>query len=83
MTEKDLTTFDCSKGIDNDYPFFPNGKYYNAAEVHKLLEEKDAYIEQLQADVSKWHKAYDALLVERNALAHELHKIKKTLTEGA
>lgn len=45
--------------------------------------EKDAYIEQLRGEVSKWHHAYDALLVERNALAHELHTIKKTLTEGA
>ena len=83
MTEKDLTTFDCCKGIENDYPFCPEGKYYNAVEVHKLLAEKEAYIEQLRGEVSKWHKAYDALLVERNALAHELHTIKKTLTEGA
>lgn len=83
MSEKDLTTFVCSKGIDNDYPFCPNGKYYNAVEVNKLLEEKDAYIEQLRGEVSKWHKAYDALLTERNALAHELHTIKKTMTEGA
>ena len=45
--------------------------------------EKDMYIEQLRGEVSKWHKAYDALLVERNALAHELHNIKKTMTEGA
>lgn len=45
--------------------------------------EKDNYIAQLLREVSKWHHAYDALLVERNALAHELHNIKKTLTEGA
>lgn len=45
--------------------------------------EKDAYIEQLRCEVSKWHKAYDALLTERNALAHELHNIKKTMMEGA
>lgn len=45
--------------------------------------EKDAYIEQLRSEVSKWHHAYDALLTERNALAHELHTIKKTMTEGA
>lgn len=77
MSEKDLITFVCSQGIDNDYPFCPNGKYYNAIEVHKLLEEKDAYIEQLQAEVSKWHKAYDALLVQRNTLAYELHTKKK------
>ena len=40
-------------------------------------KEKDEYITQLQAEVAKWHKAYDALLVERNSLAHELHNIKK------
>lgn len=45
--------------------------------------EKDLLIEQLQAEVSKWHRAYDALLTERNAIAHELHNIKKTMTEGA
>lgn len=45
--------------------------------------EKDAYIEQLRCEVSKWHHAYDVLLTERNALAHELHKIKKTMTDGA
>lgn len=43
--------------------------------------EKDVYIEQLRSEVSKWHKAYDALLNERNKLAHELHTIKKTITE--
>ena len=45
--------------------------------------EKDAYIEQLRGEVSKWHHAYDALLVERNAIAHELYNIKKTTTGGA
>lgn len=44
--------------------------------------EKDNYIAQLLREVSKWHHAYDALLTERNALAHELHNIKKTMTEG-
>ena len=45
--------------------------------------EKDMLIEQLRGEVSKWHHAYDALLVERNALAHELHNVKKTMMEGA
>lgn len=45
-------------------------------------KEKDQFIEQLQAEVGKWHHAYDALLVERNALAHELHKIKSRLNHN-
>lgn len=49
----------------------------------QTIEEYKAYTQQLENEVSKWHKAYDALLVERNAIAHELHTIKKTLTEGA
>lgn len=51
--------------------------------IAEVRGEKQKYIEQLRGEVSKWHKAYDALLVERNSLAHELHNIKKTMTEGA
>lgn len=39
-------------------------------------KEKDEYIEQLRGEVAKWHKAYDALLVERNGMAHELYELK-------
>ena len=49
----------------------------------QTIEEYKAYTKQLEGEVSKWHHAYDALLTERNALAHELHTIKKTMTEGA
>lgn len=49
----------------------------------QTIEEYKAYTKQLEGEVGKWHHAYDALLVERNALAHELHTIKKTMTEGA
>lgn len=75
--------------LQGDTPFFPNMLNNGKVEVclkedvDKALAEKDAYIEQLRSEVSKWHKAYDALLTERNALAHELHTIKKTMTEGA
>lgn len=40
-------------------------------------KEKDAFIEQLQAEVGKWHHAYDALMVERNALAYENAQLKR------
>lgn len=75
--------------LQGDTPFFPNMLNNGKVEVclkedvDKALAEKDAYIEQLRGEVSKWHHAYDALLTERNALAHELHNIKKTMTESA
>ena len=34
--------------------------------------EKDEFIEQLRGEVSRWHHAYDALMVERNQLAGDL-----------
>lgn len=37
-------------------------------------KEKDLLIKQLQDEVGKWHHAYDALLIERNKLAYELHR---------
>lgn len=49
---------------------------YDADEVDAVLKEKDEYIEQLRGEVAKWHKAYDALLVERNGMAHELYELK-------
>ena len=49
----------------------------------QTIEEYRAYTRQLENDVGKWHHAYDALLTERNAIAHELNHIKKTMTEGA
>lgn len=39
-------------------------------------KEKDAYIAQLQSDVAKWHRAYDALINERNRFASEIQELK-------
>lgn len=40
-----------------------------------------ARIKELEKEISETHKSYKALLNERNKLAHELHTIKKTITE--
>lgn len=40
-----------------------------------------ARIKELEKEISETHKSYDALLNERNKLAHELHTINKTITE--
>lgn len=61
----------------------PESLVKSMEKIAEVRGENEKYIEQLRGEVSKWHKAYDALLVERNAIAHELHKIKKTMTEGA
>jgi hypothetical protein len=49
--------------------------------------EVHAYICQLEGEVGKWHHAYDALIVERNALVNRLLKYEKTVSirneEGA
>lgn len=60
----------------------PESLFKSMEKIAEVRGENQKYIEQLRGDVSKWHKAYDALLDERNSLAHELHNIKKTLTEG-
>ena len=41
-----------------------------------------ARIKELEKEISENNKSYDALLNERNKLAHELHTIKKTMTDG-
>ena len=41
----------------------------------QTIEEYKAYTKQLEAEVGKWHHAYDALMVERNALVKELLKL--------
>lgn len=38
----------------------------------QTIEEYKAYTKQLEGEVGKWHHAYDALVVERNALVRKL-----------
>ena len=45
----------------------------NTIEVH-------AYICQLEGEVSKWHNAYDALMVERNALVRKILETEKSVS---
>jgi len=53
----------------------------------QTIEEYKAYTRQLEGEVGKWHHAYDALIVERNALVNRLLKYEKTVSirneEGA
>lgn len=42
-------------------------------------KEKDAFIEQLQAEVGKWHHAYDALMVERNQLVNRIMELERKI----
>ena len=42
--------------------------------------EKDMFIEQLRSEVSTWHHAYDALVIERNNLAYELAQLRRQTT---
>ena len=43
----------------------------------QTIEEYKAYTRQLEDEVGKWHHAYDALMVERNALVNELMELKR------
>ena len=45
----------------------------NTIEVH-------AYICQLEGEVSKWHHAYDALVIERNALVRKILETEKSVS---
>ena len=53
----------------------------------QTIEEYQRYTRQLEGEVGKWHHAYDALVVERNALVNRLLKYEKTVSirneEGA
>ena len=44
----------------------------NTIEVH-------AYICQLEGEVGKWHHAYDALVIERNALVRKILETEKSV----
>lgn len=45
----------------------------------QTIEEYKAYTKQLEGEVSKWHHAYDALMVERNQLVNHLKSAEKFL----
>lgn len=45
----------------------------------QTIEEYKEYTKQLEGEVGKWHHAYDALVVERNALVIKLLQYKKTV----
>ena len=43
----------------------------------RTIEEYQAYTKQLEGEVGKWHHAYDALMVERNALAARVVELER------
>ena len=38
----------------------------------QTIEEYKDYTRQLEGEVGKWHHAYDALVIERNALVRKI-----------
>ena len=46
----------------------------------QTIGEYKEYTRQLENEVGKWHHAYDALVVERNALVNRLLKYEKTVS---
>lgn len=48
----------------------------------QTIEEYNEYTKQLEGEVGKWHHAYDALVVERNALVSKLLQYEKTVEIG-
>lgn len=45
----------------------------------QTIEEFKEYTKQLEGEVGKWHNAYDALVIERNALVIKLLQYKNTV----
>lgn len=45
----------------------------------QTIEEYKAYTKQLEGEVSKWHNAYDALMVERNQLMSRIKELERQL----
>ena len=43
----------------------------------QTIEEMKDYIKQLENEVGKWHHAYDALVIERNALVRKILETEK------
>lgn len=49
----------------------------------QTIEEYKEYTKQLEGDVKKWHNAYDALVIERNALVSKLLQYETTVEISA
>ena len=45
----------------------------------QTIEEYKAYTKQLEGEVSKWHHAYDAIVIERNQLVNRIKELEKQL----
>ena len=45
----------------------------------QTIEEYKAYTQQLEGEVSKWHHAYNALVIERNALVRKILETEKSV----
>lgn len=45
----------------------------------QTIEEYKEYTKQIEVEVGKWHNAYDALVIERNALVSKLLQYEKTV----
>lgn len=48
----------------------------------QTIEEYKAYTKQLEGEVSKWHHAYDALMVERNQLVNRINELESRKLKG-
>lgn len=46
----------------------------------QTIEEYKAYTKQLEDEVGKWHHAYDALVIERNALVRKILETEKSVS---
>ena len=46
----------------------------------QTIEEYKAYIKQLRGEVGKWHHAYNALVIERNALVRKILETEKSVS---
>lgn len=45
----------------------------------QTIEEYKAYTRQLEGEVGKWRHAYDALVIERNALVRKILETEKSV----
>lgn len=45
----------------------------------QTIEEYKKYAKQLEAEVGKWHHAYDALVIERNQLVNRIRELEQHL----
>jgi hypothetical protein len=42
----------------------------------QTIEEYKAYTRQLEGEVGKWHRAFDALMTERNQLVSRIKELE-------